>query len=476
MQPIQEAVDYIATCCPNIGAYAGSTDVFGFLKQTASDMATTQPSPVFPERYIEHVAYAVDLVASNRFTSPPAAIASVYLATRFEFYFRILSGKLNTDGKWLTSDAQRTARAAIDDPRIDRKRVSSVALTYKIMKLDQSCVLAQYCTQLDRSLYETPTTVTGGVEVRDIGDRIKFGRNAAGHGQWGDISAEAPFYGLLTAIVFYSQIHDVLNSKTNCQAVYGTRRNIRPRDTSENDHEMIETWQLWRPGLVHREIKGIRPLLASWEKKTHPAQLHLAEYLEDVTSTLGPLPESGDLFLDLAVDVGEYERLQRHYDVENYLTPLFGSRYLDHHRFVLVSGSKHIGGGSRIAVGFATDALPNKASSDWEFFSTNAGSGASTHQWKQGLRADLLEHNPARLPPGPVDVQIAWRCSSQRNWVSLWKPTGDAMGPVLGEDSGNPFNPNDDRIVSLTLHRIVDETLGNNIEVGMWWRSHFEGD
>jgi len=168
-------------------------------------MAKSSPSTVFPNRYIEHVAYAVDMVASNDFTSPPAAIASVYLATRFEFYFRILSGRLNGDGTWTSLSAQKGAHAAISDRRLKSNRISSVALAYKIMKLDQSRQIVQHCTSLDKSLYSNPTTVVGGISVRDIGDRIEFGRHAAGHGHWGDISAEALFYGLMTALVFYNQ-------------------------------------------------------------------------------------------------------------------------------------------------------------------------------------------------------------------------------------------------------------------------------
>ena len=41
--------------------------------------------------------------------------------------------------------------------------------------------------------------------IADLGDRIEFGRHAVGHGHWGDISAEALFYGLVTALVFYNQ-------------------------------------------------------------------------------------------------------------------------------------------------------------------------------------------------------------------------------------------------------------------------------
>lgn len=205
MDRTQQALDFITTCCRYVGAFQGTSDVHQYLKETALEMAAKPLSAAFPDRYIEHVAYAVNMVASNMFLSPPAAIASVYLATRFEFYFRILSGKLNGDGTWISLSAQQAVRAAINDNRLGRNRISSVALAYKIMKLDQSRKIVQACTTLDKSLYSTPTTVVGDMTVADIGDRIEFGRHAAGHGHWGDISAEALFYGLLTAVVFYNQ-------------------------------------------------------------------------------------------------------------------------------------------------------------------------------------------------------------------------------------------------------------------------------
>jgi hypothetical protein len=51
---------------------------------------------------------------------------------------------------------------------------------------------------------------------------------------------------------------------------------------------------------VSQEVSGIRPLLASWEKRTHPEQVRLRSYLEDLTSRLGPLPPAPTgLFLHL---------------------------------------------------------------------------------------------------------------------------------------------------------------------------------
>lgn len=201
----QQAIDFITSCCATVGAFRGTSDVHNYLAATATEMAAAKSSDIFPDRYIEHVAYALGMVAGNIFTTPPAATASVYLATRFEFYFRKLSGKLNADGTWISSAAQQAARSAINDSRLGRNRISSVALTYKIMKLNQSRPIVQHCTALDNTLYSTPTTVVGPMTVADIGDRIEFGRHAVGHGQWGDISSEAMFYGLMTSLVYYSK-------------------------------------------------------------------------------------------------------------------------------------------------------------------------------------------------------------------------------------------------------------------------------
>ena len=188
-----------------MGAFFGTDEVDKFLMGVAHDMETSKPTTLFPGRYKEHVAYALNMVTNHTFTDPPTAIASVCLATRFEFYFRILSSKLNADGTWITPQAQSTAKAALNDVRLNSRRVSSVALAYKVMKIDQSQTVAQVFDQLDRALFPTPRKAGTGNAIADIGDRIEYLRHAAGHGEWGDISAESKFYGLVTAIVFYNQ-------------------------------------------------------------------------------------------------------------------------------------------------------------------------------------------------------------------------------------------------------------------------------
>lgn len=205
MDQTETAAKYIIDCCPKPGASQGWSDVRVFLSKAADEIATSKPTSVLPDRYAEHVAYAVNMIARSAFLEPPAAIASVYLATRFEFYFRILSGRLNGDGTWISKADKDEVKGELSDSRLSAKRISSVALAYKVMKLNQTLRISRVMKSLDSELFKAPMTVVGDIKVADIGDRVEFGRHAVGHGQWGDMSAEGIFYGLLTAVVFYSQ-------------------------------------------------------------------------------------------------------------------------------------------------------------------------------------------------------------------------------------------------------------------------------
>jgi hypothetical protein len=229
-------------------------------------------------------------------------------------------------------------------------------------------------------------------------------------------------------------------------------------------------WQLWTTGAPLRTVEGIQPLPACWNARTDPAQIRLQAYLDRLATSLGELPTCyGRLFLHMDIDVHDAAHLLHHHDLENYLTPVV--HRLGHARFVLVSARKQVGGGSRVIVGQAEPLGHLPEPHCWGHFACRAGSGTQEKRWKAGLRAALSTSEPRPLPAGPVSVHLAWRCSPARDWVSLWKPTGDAMGPVLGEpDARNPFNPADDRIVTLGLHLNVDPVAGHEVDVAMWWR------
>ena len=234
------------------------------------------------------------------------------------------------------------------------------------------------------------------------------------------------------------------------------------------------TWQLWTQGAVLRQITDLTPRLASWDRKTAPSQIQLQAYLDPIATDLAPiLQDRTGLFLHLAVAVQNPAHLLRHHDLENYLTPLVQRLGAGH--FTFVSATKRVSGGSQLTVGVAAPVADNAALAGWDHLTTQPAGRPSDNAWKTDLRAVLIGQQPALLPSGPVDVQIAWRGgqSAERNWVDWWKPTGDAMGPVLGEPpGGNPFNPSDDRIVSLGLHLQPDSARTPNVAVGLWWRSH----
>lgn len=190
----------------------------------------------------------------------------------------------------------------------------------------------------------------------------------------------------------------------------------------------------------------VEPVLASWMKRTHPDHIRLEAYRRKVIPCLSPLPAgSRQLFLHMEVGVSDGRKLLVHHDLENYLTPLFAARWLDSSRFALVTATKRIGGTSRIAVGYAGDPVIEDMGG-WYSFTTMLDGGFGKKSRKIGLR-DELAASTQPLSTGPVEVRLAWRCSSKRNWVSLWKPTGDTMGPFLGTSRNTGFNPQDDRIV-----------------------------
>src|SRR5437868_1291926 len=98
---------------------------------------------------------------------------------------------------------------------------------------------------------------------------------------------------------------------------------------------------MWTPGEVVARLDDIVPLVAQWEKVTHPAQVRLHTYLDDVTTKLLPLPRAPvPLFLHLHICAKSRATLLQQNDIENFLTPLFGRRWLDPRHFELVIGTK----------------------------------------------------------------------------------------------------------------------------------------
>ena len=53
-----------------MGSYAGDFAPYRFLADVAEEMATAEHTALFPDRYKEHVAYAIGMVARHAFLEP----------------------------------------------------------------------------------------------------------------------------------------------------------------------------------------------------------------------------------------------------------------------------------------------------------------------------------------------------------------------------------------------------------------------
>lgn len=223
----------------------------------------------------------------------------------------------------------------------------------------------------------------------------------------------------------------------------------------------------WTRGSELRAL-SIEPLLASWEKSTNPAKIREQAYLDFVQRQFeSVLDRGGAARFYVAVDVAfpEGRELLRHYDLENYLTPI--AQRLKGYPVVLASATKVLGGSSRVSVGRAIPAA--ELTNDWQAFAASC----SGVDWRTHLRDQLIEAGVRALRPGPVEMHLVWNCDSAiRSWVNLWKATGDALGPILGEPNPEqPFNPYDDRITVLNLHLHPRAVKGRDFNIQILWRS-----
>ncbi|MCA9317534.1 MAG: hypothetical protein KDB73_18770 [Planctomycetes bacterium] len=215
---------------------------------------------------------------------------------------------------------------------------------------------------------------------------------------------------------------------------------------------------------------AVEPLLASWNRGDDPEQVRVQRYLAEVRDALVcGLPHDQPVYLCVDVVLPISVDLLHHRDVENYLTPL--GALLRAHDFVLAIGTKrhprNDSDASSISVGLARPASSVPAS---RFVSARMQGSTSHKSWKERLRASVATQVPTPTPPGPLAMETAWRCGASRQWVNLWKATGDALGPILGEpDAARPFNPADDRITDLRLHLTRDEAMGYDVDVRVWW-------
>jgi hypothetical protein len=260
------------------------------------------------------------------------------------------------------------------------------------------------------------------------------------------------------------------NSAIDSPAVPETRSDTVPVSPSPCD-----VWVTWWPKEQFFKIESLEPLKASWEKSTDPSQVRLREYRQRISKAFEPYVQCDSLYLHLDVAFSDYAKMMAGNDLENYLTPLFECACLPARLFRRISATKFLGDQSTLVIGSAEPEAHSRTFFGFEHTSFSPTVPFSKEkEWKLELEGALRSAVSSPLPAGEVEVCIALKRSlgQGRSWHCLWKATGDAMGPVLGHHKRkNQFDPQDDRITSLTLQLCPDEAMGRRIDVGYWWRS-----
>jgi hypothetical protein len=211
----------------------------------------------------------------------------------------------------------------------------------------------------------------------------------------------------------------------------------------------------------------IEPRLASWMHADDPSQMQLDKFLRHAIDVLGPSLQElkSPLALRLDVAIPRDVPLLDQRDLDNYAFPLatrLAQKAADK-PIDCVWATKRHGSISSIGIDAAVPMPDDESPPEWLLIQTTASiqTTAYKEQVQDGVRG------AAELPEGPVSLQLSYTVGPGRNWANLWKPTIDAMGPLLGSDSARPWNPRDGRIVELGLHRSVDPALRHDVLVAI---------
>jgi hypothetical protein len=207
------------------------------------------------------------------------------------------------------------------------------------------------------------------------------------------------------------------------------------------------------------------PVLESWNRKDHPDQIRLLAFLDSVERAVSDQVDRPHPWA-VVVHIGLPERtaLQRGHDLDNYLFPI--ARRLGAQRIQGIYGRKRTAASSHIGI---TSAVPVEAARPSDICVRTTAS-ASSSGWKGQIHDACRNAVERPLPVGDVGLAMRFTVSTRRNWSTLWKPAIDALGPVLGiPNPARPYHPNDERIVDLSLQRVIDDGYGDLVLVEAWW-------
>jgi hypothetical protein len=206
-------------------------------------------------------------------------------------------------------------------------------------------------------------------------------------------------------------------------------------------------------GIVLRKA----PRLASWDKSTDLDQARLRKYLEDTAELVAEAAPSEPRALLLEVGLPPGRDLIDMADLDNYAFPL--ATHLHNEHLVSVWCTKRRAETPTILIAPARQVAAPATT-------YRARTTASSQTRLTRSRCAQPLRTLPRFPRAAVQLQISFVVGPHRNWINLWKPTMDALDPLLGRTRADrDWHPQDGRITSLGLHRDVDPSLGHDVLV-----------
>lgn len=202
------------------------------------------------------------------------------------------------------------------------------------------------------------------------------------------------------------------------------------------------------------------PQLASWEKASDPSQSKLRAYLDDTEALLAASRIDGPWALRLDVGLPPERDLLDMGDLDNYAFPL--AYRLRDPGLVSVWCTKQHSDQSFVRI----EPVRQAPAPSMGLVVARTTVSTSTVAFKKQIHSAV--RGASQLPAGPVRLELAFVVGPHRNWLNLWKPTIDSLGPLLGRTyPERDWHPLDGRITELGLHLTVDADAGNSVVVGI---------
>lgn len=216
----------------------------------------------------------------------------------------------------------------------------------------------------------------------------------------------------------------------------------------------------------HRHRLEVDPELVSWDKAGSPGQARVHALTRHVCSVAADsvAATGGGLAVGLDVGLPDTTPLLALNDLDNYLFPLVQALARSTARNIVSAwASKRHAGESYPTIGQAARAPdPGGACA----FSVETSVSYAKSACKELVRNQVA--GAKQLPDGGVALQVAFAVGPDQAWPNLWKPTIDALGPILGRDDGaEKWNVRDGRITELGMHCVVDPDRRHDVGIAI---------